>query len=177
MSIELKEIKHYEDMKKSQANCKILEILKYVKAPNGTRKTMLSVCLPSFEKVGELKSTLESMLRIAKAKYENNLIYEEFKSLDEDRMRDYKYQCLSLKEALGFVCGLKWQEEDIGVMGLIVYFGYIDDAKDDPKKIFHVFPCPKDFVKEINIKQGKRFQLDYLNANPWFVEEFGSIRS
>lgn len=161
-------------------DCQLFYILQNLKGI--TSKSMLSICIPCYGDVKFIIDELHKILSLTKTKYENAFTFsDELDCKDTDHLRKYKYQCLAIKEAIGFLNGIKWQDEDIDgsdPIGLILYFGYTEDVENDKKvakKLFHTFPCPKGFMDTFKIYQGRRFDITLLNKNPWCVEVFGKF--
>lgn len=185
-------MEEYKAKDKARNDCNILSILRFIKGI--TRKSLISIAIPSYEHVEVAKSELISRLKLEKSKYESALTFAELKAEDdeEESVANCRYKCKVYKECKEFLDGFQWQNEDKDILGLIFYYGYINsdhemspDGKHsigpsatlkDGKKLFHIFPCPKGFVGDVTMTLGNRFNLDLLNANPWFVEEFGQFK-
>jgi hypothetical protein len=169
--------------------CQLLKSLRFCKGI--TNNSMLSMILPSFSFLEEAVVNLGAAHNIAKKNWDDLCAYgggaygggadsdEEDIKYDTDRA-DYNYACKVFEETSTFLQKMFYQDEDKDIMGLIVYYGYIDDSTGlhNGKKVFHTFPIPKDHpnMSEIYMKLGPRFDLDLLNRNPWFTEEFGLIK-
>lgn len=138
----------------------LLTSLRYCKG--ATKNSMFSLVIPSYKSIesGKVYKDIESL-----------------KSLSES-MSDDEEDCFLMKkvydETSNFLRWLKFQDEDKSSIGLIVYYGYIQDDKGERKKVFHTFPFEKNTIGE-EMYCGERFNLSYLNRNKWFVEEFGTI--
>lgn len=152
----------------------LVSIIKYCKGVS--ENSMLSMCIPSKEHIKDIISELKSRYNMSCSE----LITTKSLSLDDDDSDkvDCEYKVKVYHEASQFLKGLVFQEEDEKCMGLIFYYGYIDDggSSTKSKKIFHTFPAPKKFSIDYIIKIGNRFDIGMLNLNKWYTEEFGIIK-
>lgn len=154
---------------------KILSSLRYCKGV--TYNSMLSILVPSYDQIDRAIDILNSMKVISKKNWDELCVYSDTSkddTHDPDRL-DYLYACKVYEEASNFIKGIRFQDEDKELIGLIIYYGYIDDPTG-AKKVFHTFPTPKKLDKEIDVKLAQRFDLSLLNQNEWFVETFGIIK-
>ncbi len=174
---------HLTSEKSDPTENKVICSLRYCKGI--TSNSMLSLVLPSYEHLEEVILTLNSMYTVTKKNWDELCAYIDSDKDDYDMDRaDYKYACQVYKETADFLKKLHYQDYDKKVIGLIVYYGYIDDGKTvtgsffNAKKAFHTFPIPKNHegLDEVYIKLGQRFNLDLLNRNPWFTDEFSLIK-
>lgn len=152
--LEKKDDKH-PILEQKQQLPKIVEILRDVRGINN--KSMLSAIVPNL-------NNIEGYLKLMEG-----IKFEACDLDDEENELNLKM----IMESINFMKNLKVQDEDKKVLGLVLYFGYIEDIneKSGYKKIFHTFPIPKDCLKSEMIL-GNRFKMSYLYKNPWFIEEF-----
>lgn len=181
--------------------CQLLKSLRFCKGI--TSNSMLSMILPSYSHLEAAVAELKAMHSLTKCQWDSLCAYGDFSSekstkdpinsegkgrygnavFDDDLERaDYHYACKAFNETAILLTNLKYQDEDKDLIGLIVYYGYIEDPSNGEglyagKKAFHTFPIPKDNepTKDVYIKLGTRFDLGLLNRNPWFTEEFGTL--
>jgi hypothetical protein len=146
---------------------------------------MLSMVLPSYDQIDSIISRLKEHSKKTTKDYEELMLYgdpNDDSLINDVGIMDYKYAIKAYDETADFLSKIMFIEEDKKVMGLIIYYGYIDDGAgaSSAKKVFHTFPCPKDFMDcpddiKSDIKLAQRFDLNILNYNSWFTDEFNYI--
>jgi len=161
----------------------LIKSLRYCKGI--TSNSMLSFVLPKFSSIGDVCKELEHNYKRVKNDCDDLLAYgqddtEDEKKYDIDRA-DYMYACKVFEEASDFIKKIRYQDYDKDIMGIIIYYGYIDDGQGlyKAKKAFHTFPCPIDMLGENTFDKSfkicQRFDLSILNSNEWFLDEFDKI--
>lgn len=165
----------------------LLKSLRYCKGI--TSNSMISMVLPSYSEIDSVISRLKELSKKTTKDYEELMLYgdpNDDNLINDAGITDYKYAIKAYDETADFLSKIVFIEEDKKAMGLIIYYGYIDDGttsstlKDCAKKVFHTFPCPKDFKDcpddiKYEIKLAQRFDLNILNFNSWFTDEFNYI--
>jgi hypothetical protein len=165
----------------------LIKSLRYCKGI--TSNSMMSFIVPKYDDIEAVCSNIEAIYSAVKRDQEALLAYGKTNSeadeekYDKDRA-DYTYVLKICRESINFIKQIKFQDYDKDIMGLIVYYGYIDDGTNSglysAKKAFHTFPCPIEPPFELRgpfeIKFCQRFDLSILNANKWFTDEFDLIK-
>ncbi len=151
----------------------LLKALRYCKGI--TSNSMISFVVSKYEDIEMTCSELENEARKIKKDWDEFLIYcDPMEEKHDNDSLDYMYATKSVLESADFLKKIKFQDADKELMGLIVYYGYIDDGGG--KKAFHTFPCPKGCYNNSRYMRGQRFDLSILNENPWFTDEFNLIK-
>jgi len=148
----------------------VLKGLRYCKGISSN--SMISFKVSSYTNIDNCVKELQNIANKIKKDFDEYLVYCD--SLDEkydSQYLDYKYAYKCHIEAINFIKGITYRDTDKDLFGLLVFYGCIDD-KGEPKKLFHTFPIPITDDKSIDYTIGQRFNLEMLNKNPWFLEEF-----
>jgi hypothetical protein len=140
---------------------KLLQSLRFCKGI--TKNSMFSVIIPSYE---DINNIIDEIIYLKRINCE-----QENEDSDDMEIDDIKYMKKIYNETINFIKGMKFQDTDKETIGLMLYYGYIQDQDGSGKKVFHTFPMPKNCLKTEMITS-QRFCLGYLNKNPWFLEEF-----
>lgn len=143
-------------------NNKVLLSLRYCKGIN--ENSLLSILIPNYESI----SNIISYLNIMKEKSNKNII--RLMDIDDEEIYTEKAHA----EAINFLEGLVYAEQDKKETGLILYIGFIDNGSNKSVKVYHTFPIEKRY-STFKYMSSNRFNLKYLNECKWFTDEFGRI--
>lgn len=171
--VDVEEIKTKADTRGRYDESELLKSLRHCKGI--TCNSMISFRLNSYYDIDACVKELTDITAQIKKDFDEYLIYCD--SLDEkydQQYLDYKYSYKAHSEAIDFIKGITYRDSDKDLFGLIVFYGHIDE-KGESKKLFHTFPCPIAEDKSLDYKVGQRFNLEMLNHNAWFLEEFHPI--